>query len=196
MPKLWNETVDAHRNAVRQAILDATWALVSEHGMTAVTMSQIAQKSGIGRATLYKYFPDVDTILLAWHRHHVTAHLEQLAAVRDKARGPAARLNAVLTAYARISYHREQHGAELMAFLHRDDEIAPARRQLVDLFRDVIGEVMAHGDIRDDIAAGELAGYCLHALSAAGALPSEAAVHRLVRLTLDGLRPPGARVRG
>jgi len=36
---------------------------------------------------------------------------------------------------------------------------------------------------------GELAAYCLHAL-AAGTLPSEAAVERLVAVTLAGLRPP------
>ncbi len=35
----------------------------------------------------------------------------------------------------------------------------------------------------------ELATYCLHALSAAGDLTSRTAVRRLVRVTLDGLRP-------
>jgi len=45
------------------------------------------------------------------------------------------------------------------------------------------------GDIRADIAPGELAGYCLHALTAAGGLPSEAAVRRLLAVTMAGLRP-------
>lgn len=44
------------------------------------------------------------------------------------------------------------------------------------------------GDLRDDIAPDELATYCLHALAAAAAaLPSVAAVHRLVTVTLAGL---------
>jgi hypothetical protein len=34
-----------------------------------------------------------------------------------------------------------------------------------------------------------LASYCLHALGAAGSLPSKAAVHRLVTVTLAGLQP-------
>ncbi len=67
MPKLWNETIEAHSRAVRDAILETTWALVAEHGLRSVTMSQIAEETGIGRATLYKYFPDVEAILLAWH---------------------------------------------------------------------------------------------------------------------------------
>jgi hypothetical protein len=44
--------------------------------------------------------------------------------------------------------------------------------------------------IREDAAPEELADYCLHALAGAGGLPSEAAVRRLVAVTLDGLRPP------
>ena len=79
MPKLWTETIDAHRRAVRDAALDATAALVAEHGLTSVTMSQIATETGVGRATLYKYFPDVEAILLAWHERQITRHLQHLA---------------------------------------------------------------------------------------------------------------------
>lgn len=76
---LWNETIEAHRAAVRDAILETTAALVDRHGLASVTMSQIAETTGIGRATLYKYFPDVDSILLTWHEREVTRHLDFLA---------------------------------------------------------------------------------------------------------------------
>jgi AcrR family transcriptional regulator len=69
--------------------LDTTAALVHEHGLAAVTMSQIAAATGIGRATLYKYFPDVEAILVAWHERQITRHLRQLAAARDAAGTPA-----------------------------------------------------------------------------------------------------------
>src|SRR5215207_197927 len=64
VPNLWNETIEAHRAAVREAILDTAMVLVAEQGLRSVTMSQIAEKTGIGRATLYKYFSDVEAILL------------------------------------------------------------------------------------------------------------------------------------
>src|SRR5688500_15411772 len=32
VPKLWDHTIDAHRQAVRAAVLDTTWELVAEHG--------------------------------------------------------------------------------------------------------------------------------------------------------------------
>ena len=109
VPKLWNETIEAHRRAVRDAILETTAALVAEHGLTSVTMSQIAEETGIGRATLYKYFPDVEAILLAWHERHVTGHLEHLAELRDQAGDAGERLEVVLEAYALISHERYSH---------------------------------------------------------------------------------------
>lgn len=57
------------------------------------------------------------------------------------------------------------------------------------MLKDLLTKAAAAGHVRDDVAPGELASYCLHALAAAGSLPSEAAVRRLVTVTLAGLRP-------
>jgi AcrR family transcriptional regulator len=189
IPKLWNDTVEAHRREVRDATLDTTAALVAKHGLRSVTMSQIAEKTGIGRATLYKYFSGVEAILLAWHERQVTRHLAYLTEVRDRAGNAGERLKAVLEAYALISH--EHHGTELAALLHRGEHVARAQRQLSDMVRDLLADAAETGDVRDDIPPDELARYCLHALSAAGSLPSKAAVHRLVTVSLAGLRPTG-----
>ncbi|HEY0636119.1 MAG TPA: TetR/AcrR family transcriptional regulator [Pseudonocardiaceae bacterium] len=189
MPKVWTETIETHRAAVRHAILDAAWALVTAHGLTAVTMSRIAEQAGIGRATLYKYFPDVRTILLAWHEQQVAGHLEQLTALRDRPGSPAERLAAVLGAYARMAHHRRHHGPDLATLLHQGHQAAGAHQQLHTLIRDLLTEVAATGDLRTDVPPHELATYCVHALGAATTLPTPAAVRRLVTVTLAGLRP-------
>jgi AcrR family transcriptional regulator len=195
VPKLWNQTIEAHRHEVRDAILDTTWALAGEHGLLSVTMSQIAERTGIGRATLYKYFPDVEAILAAWHEREITAHLAQLAALRDQAGDARSRLDAVLVAYALISH--ESHGhrdPELVAYLHRGEQVPRAMHDLHGMIRDLLTEAVQAGGVRDDVAPGELANYCLNAPTAARHLPSKAAVRRLVTVTLDGLRPTGMRI--
>jgi AcrR family transcriptional regulator len=189
VPKLWTETVTEHRRAVRQAILDTTAALVTEHGLASVTMSQIAEQAGIGRATLYKYFPDVDAILIAWHHQHVAAHLEQLTQLRDGPGDASTRLAAVLETYALIAHQRGRRGTDLSALVHRGEHVAHAQRQLIDLIRDLLTEVAATGELRNDVPPGELATYCLHALTAASSMASHAAVERLVTVTRSGLRP-------
>jgi AcrR family transcriptional regulator len=195
VPKLWSDTIEAHRRDVREAILETTWELANEHGPASVKMSEIAEKTGIGRATLYKYFPDVDAILAAWHHRQINRHLAQLAEVQDSTDDPGKRLRAVLEAYAhihqqRVQHHRrEPHGHQLATLLHTDDQVAGAQQQLHRLIRNVLNDAAQAGHIRDDIPLDELASYCLHALTAASALPSRAAVHRLVTITLTGMAP-------
>jgi AcrR family transcriptional regulator len=190
VPRLWNETIEAHRREVRDAVLDATASLATKHGLRSVTMSQIAEATGIGRATLYKYFSDVEAILLAWHERQIAGHLEYLAEVRDRAGDAGERLAAVLEAYALISHETHgHHNRELAAFLHRDEQVARAQQQLHHMIRDLLAKGAKSGDLRDDVAPDELASYCLHALTAASSLSSKAAVRRLVSVTLAGLRP-------
>jgi AcrR family transcriptional regulator len=190
MPKIWSETIAAHRDAVRDATLDATAALVAEHGLTGVTMSQIAKESGIGRATLYKYFPDLESILVAWHERHIAGHLHHLAEVAEvsAAASPADLLEEVLREYAALS-RRHSDGSELAALLHQGEHVIRAHSQLHEYVTTLVGEAAGRGEVRDDVPAGELAAFCLHALTAASGLPSDTAVDRLVAVTLAGLRP-------
>jgi AcrR family transcriptional regulator len=191
VPKLWNETIEQHRREVHRAIQDTTAALVAEHGLRSVTMSKIAEETGIGRATLYKYFSDVEAILFAWHERQIAGHLDYLAEIRDQAGDDAGeRLEAVLNAYALIAHQSRGHDdTALVDFFHRDENVARAKQRLRDMIRDLLTEGARAGDLRDDVAPDELASYCLHALTAAGSLASKAAVRRLVTVILSGLRP-------
>ena len=189
MPRLWDDTIDAHRQAVRSAVLEAAWALVAERGLASVTMSQVAEAAGIGRATLYKYFADVDAMVVAWHEQQVGRHLEQLRELRGRPGSPTERLAAVLRAYAANSRGAGHHGADLAVLLHGGDHVLHARSRVQDLLRDLLAEAADAGQLRTDVPPDELATYCVHALTAAGRLPSDAAVRRLVEVTLAGLRP-------
>src|SRR5262245_18185347 len=151
VPKLWKDTIESHRREVHDAILDTTAGLVAEYGLLSVTMSQIAEQTGIGRATLYKYFPDVHAILHAWHERQIAAHLAQLTQARDRAGDPAQKLRAVLETYAVIQQERtrrHQQTPDLAAVLHQ--QLAAPRRQLRDIFRDTLAEAAKTGDIRND----------------------------------------------
>ena len=186
MSKVWNETVAAHRREVREAILDAAARLVSERGALSVTMSEIAEQAAIGRATLYKYFPDVEAILVAWPERHVSAHLELIAAIAERPGGPGERLAAVLEAYALVVHERGR--SDMAALLHRDEHAAHAGQHLQSLLVRLLAEGRRSAELRSDIGPEELANFCLHALAGASALPSKAAVHRLVAVTIAGLR--------
>jgi len=152
-------------------------------------MSRIAEETGIGRATLYRYFPDLRAVLHAWHERQITIHLAELAHLRDRPGSPGERLEAVLTGYAfRSGRSHGPHDCELAVLLHSDDEALHATGRLHDMLEQLIDEGARSGDLRADVPATELATFCLHALAGSGSLTSDAAVHRLVDVTLAGLR--------
>jgi AcrR family transcriptional regulator len=188
VPKLWSETIKSHRDSVHDALLDATAQLIAEHGLMSVTMSQVAETTGIGRATLYRYFADLESILVAWHERQIGAHVAELTAIRDRSQDPRTRLEAVLKAFAMIAHAR--HDSDIAAVLHRANHMTAAQLQLTELVQGLIIEAAAAGTVRSDVDASELASYCLHALSGASTLSSNAALQRLVTLTIAGLSPP------
>ena len=152
-----------------------------------MTMSRIAQQTGIARATLYKYFPDADAVLAAWHERQVHAHLAQLAELRGAGGEPSERREALLLAYALIQHEHQAEGTA--ALLHQGEHIHRAQAHLHGFVRDLIAEAASAGRVRRDVAPDELATYCLHAVAAATRLPSKAAVRRLVDVTIAGLQP-------
>lgn len=191
VPKLWTDTIDAHRHQVREAVLDATAGLIAEQGLLAVSMSLVAERAGIGRATLYKYFPDIESVLLAWHERQVAGHLDHLGRLAAQPGTAMQRLGAVLTGYALIARESHTHpDAGLAAFLHRGDHVSHAENALHHLVTDLVAQAVHEGDARVDVAPEELANYCLHALNAASTALSKPAANRIVTVTLGGLRPP------
>ena len=71
--------------------------------------------------------------------------------------------------------------------MHRDEQHAvAAHSHLREMVSDLIAQAAEAGEVRDDVAPAELAAYCLHAVGAAGGMPSKAAVRRLVDCRTSG----------
>ena len=187
VPKLWDETVESHRRVVREAIEDAAWSLADQHGLRALTMAKVATAAGVARATIYKYFPDVESILAAWHQRQIDAHLEHLIAMSQADADPESVLRSVLGAYAEIVARRGRHGPELAASLHPVGEHQRGEAQVDELLRRLLISAIESHHVRADIDVELLVRYCRHALGAASELPSAEGVDHLVELTLAGL---------
>lgn len=188
MPKLWEESIDEHRRSVQDAITAAAWRLAEEHGPLSLTMSRVAGAAGIGRATLYKYFTDIESILVAHHARHVEDHLRTLEGLSGESKPPDARLVAVANTYASICFHRGRHSsADISALVHRGPEITDAEHRLHSVFADLITEAAAGGLVRTDLSPDELAAYCRHALGAASQAKDLDGAAKIARVVLDGL---------
>ena len=167
---------------MRDATLDATGSLVEDRGPYNLTMSAIAARTGIGRATLYKYFPDVESVLIAWHERALATHLDELSSLARGPGSPRRRVGAVLDAYAAIEHAHRDH--PLAHVLHVGAHYLDGRRRLGAL----LAEAAEAGELRDDVAPDLLAAYCINALAAAREATGGVAARRIAALTLDALR--------
>lgn len=171
---------------MRDAILGAAAAVIGRRGLHALKMAGVARKAGIGRATMYKYFADVEDLLHAWHERQLDIHLANLAEIGNRGGSALRRLEAVLETFGTICLHH--HGSELAALLHRAPHVSRARQQLRDVVQRLLTEGARGGEVRADVSAVELSAYCLHAVTAATGVKSAQAVKRLVAVTLAGVR--------
>lgn len=182
MPRIWDDTVAGHKDKLRRSVVDAAVALVAERGRTDVSMSAIAERAGIGRATLYNYFPDVDHILAAY----VVGQFDQQHAALDQRLAdlddPLVRLRASLelvVTYFASAAHRTASPIGL-------DTFGPETQALVDVatrgFRDrlavMIRDAIDAGLLRDDLDP-EFAADALNHLLAAARM-----------MAIDGTRTP------
>ena len=93
-----------HQANTRQRIVDAAIELHQTVGPAATTVSDVAERAGVGRVTVYRHFPDESSLAHACSGHYFAQHPppvpERWKAISD----PAERLRAALgETYA---YHR------------------------------------------------------------------------------------------
>ena len=88
----WQDTLESHKARYRERIIDAAIDLVAEEGVTKASMAALAQRAGIGRATLYKYFPDVEHALIAHVEREVDECWNRLQATVNQHADPVERL--------------------------------------------------------------------------------------------------------
>ena len=165
--------------ARRGAVVGAARALAREGGYAAVTMQSVAERSGVGRATLYRYFASKDHLLaevvLAWG-----ADLSaELASRPPRATAAGERVAEVLLhVLAAAEAEPRLTGAVLAAATSADPEAVRAGQELGALMQRYLDVALGEGAGE---ARGELAQLVGHVLFSA-----------LVHMTSGRLEPAAA----
>jgi len=68
MPKIIGESLASHRELTRTRLFESLGSLMSEQSFESITMSQIAERAGVGRTAVYNHFADKEVLLLAYMR--------------------------------------------------------------------------------------------------------------------------------
>ena len=189
----------ARRSSNERAILDAIEVLLAERTFHDLTVEDVMASTGLTRTAFYRYFPDLETVLLR-RMSEVTIEIRE-AADRwlDDAADPDAGLSTSALAMADVY---RQHGRLLLAFSDAattGDRVGMAWQDTVELFIDLCVQRMrslrlAVGDTEETARAlvGMIERYLLDTYGRRRAVPVDVAAATIAliwRRTLFGESP-------
>lgn len=140
------------RGERRVRLLDAAARVFSRVSYDQASMDEIAQEAGVGKPTLYRYFPSKDELFAAVFVEVLDALDRRLARVLDRERGVAAQIRGLVLAL--IPTFRDH----LVTGRMLDEGAAAIDRSNRRVFRDRrarVAEFLAHA-IERGIAEGEV----------------------------------------
>lgn len=181
---------DRRKLATRQAILDATQALLASRSMDALTVDEIAMRADVAKGTFYNYFPDKDALEreLSWE---VRARMEsEIARTNEGVSDPAERIARAFCCVLHFCLCAPERATAMMRlFPHATDPAAPINSGV----RGDVTEGLARGRIMapsEDVAVACIVGVFMAGVNRALDLSPEQAktfARNLGTILLHGL---------
>jgi AcrR family transcriptional regulator len=136
----------------RRAILKAAHALLSDGGLGAVTMEAVAARAGVGKPTVYRWWPDRHAVAMA---ALMEAELDN--PVRSGGSSVIAALRAQLRAIAkRFATTTGRHVASMIAAAQTESELSKAFRNHFVLARRAEGKALLERAMQNREVRGDL----------------------------------------
>jgi len=183
---------DAERN--RQRILAAAAEVFTERGLDA-TLDEVARAAGVGIGTVYRRFPDKNSLVSELFRDRVDALVtvaEDACTAPDPWQGLVAYLEFAAAAMAGDLGLRQ-----LMMFATYDrDQVCYARDRMRPVISRLVERAQASGDLRGDFQATDvkMIAFMLASIAEYAASANPEVWRRYLTMIVDGLRPARAGV--
>ncbi len=148
MPSVKKERSDVVRH--RAMLLDAASQVFFEQGAN-VSLDAVVEAAGVGRATLYRHFPDRTALLLALFDRDIVPVLD---AGKDKPAGEV--LLAMLTEIGRVTHGAASLEAAWRAIEPSHPGMQLRRRNLLARFEQPLADAIAAGQVRADLTLDDV----------------------------------------
>ena len=183
---------DAERNRLR--ILAAAAQVFTERGLDA-TLDDVARAAGVGVGTVYRRFPDKESLVTALFRERIdnlVTVAEDACAAADPWQGIVSYLE-----YAAAAMAGDTGLRQLMMFGTYDrDQVCYASDRMRPVITRLVQRAQASGDLRGDFEATDvkMIAFMLASLAEYAAAVTPDVWRRYLAMLVDGLRPSRAEV--
>lgn len=178
---------DAVRN--RAKILAAAASVFAQHGPDA-SLEEIAHRAEVGIGTLYRHFPDRQSLMVALYRERLEA-LNELGATLLESPEPYAALQEWLLHQLVLNRTHQSVAASAMIAMLDDPAGRPITcEEMRAVGSRLLGRAVAAGQVRDDVTLEDLARMVSAIAMATDRAPEGGCVcsERLFGVMMDGLR--------
>ena len=135
---------DRRKLATRQALLDATHALLASRSMDALSVDEIAMRADVAKGTFYNHFPDKDALARELASHVRTRLENEITVTNEGIDDPAQRIARAFCCVLRFCLSAPEQAAAMMKLFPRaTDPAAPINSGV-------------HRDVADGIAQGRI----------------------------------------
>jgi len=185
---------DAERN--RQRILAAAAEVLSERGLDA-TLDEVARAAGVGVGTVYRRFPDKESLIQELFRDRIDAMVraaEQALTEPDPWQALVSYLDFAISLMASNMGLRQL----LMFSTYGKERICYARNQMHPVITKLVERAQASGDLRPDFAGTDvkMIVFMLTSVAEYASASRPDLWRRYLALLIDGLRPARDTVSG
>jgi AcrR family transcriptional regulator len=190
---------DARRN--RDRIITTARTVFTERG-TEVPMEEIARAAGVGIGTLYRRFPDRDSLIGAVGRDAFQRVLDEARTIGDREPDPWRALTDFLLRAAdlRTVIRFAMLSPRARGILAADPAVEQARDELLEILDGLVRAAQANGSLRPDVGSGDIGVILSIVLQGVHIAPDDIrrdAPARYLTLMLDGLQArPGTPLPG
>jgi AcrR family transcriptional regulator len=173
-----------HHGDLRQALLEASLALIDEEGFAALSLREVARRAGVTHAAPYRHFVDKEALLGAVAEQGFRAMTNRMKERMSRETTPEGRLTACGVAYVLFAMEHPSH-FRVMFGPH-------FTRPPLDLAASPGGDTNSYGLLLDSLTEAQKAGVVREGEPQQLALMCWSLVHGLASLLVDRqLEPSG-----
>lgn len=196
------------KQAKRKMITDAALKVFARSGLYDFKMIEVAEEAGVGKGTLYEYFPSKDALIAGSFALFMEEFESYIASQLREAHDPAAQIERLIASSMEFCLAEKERLDALFDFyaagIPKHDgksilgDLAPNYRQMIGWVAEIVADGVKQGVFRpvDDklVASMILAlldGLFFQAALGVTKLDGKKTAHRVSRMLLDGLLAPG-----